>query len=187
MSGESPVTSGHPGETIGLPRNPAERDPTYRLEVLFRRHYLGLVRLSYCLVEDQSTAEDVVQDAFMSLQRNHRRLRDPEAAAAYLRSAVLNLSRSHLRRLIRNRGGAATSSLAAPSPEERAVAHDQERRLWHAVRALPQRQREVLVCRYYLQLNVAATADQLKISAGSVKRHAHRALHALQVRLEVEA
>ena len=41
------------------------------------------------------------------------------------------------------------------------------------------------MCRYYLDLSVAETAQLLEVTAGSVKRHAHRALQALTNRLEV--
>jgi DNA-directed RNA polymerase specialized sigma24 family protein len=44
------------------------------------------------------------------------------------------------------------------------------------VRALPTRQREVVVARYYLGLTEAQTAQLLQVGLGSVKKHAHRAL-----------
>ena len=52
-----------------------------------------------------------------------------------------------------------------------------------AVQTLPTRQREVVVCRYYLELTEAETAAMLDIGLGSVKRHAHRGLARLQDRL----
>ena len=54
-----------------------------------------------------------------------------------------------------------------------------------AVRALPTRQREVIVARYYLGLTETQTAELLHVGLGSVKRHAHRALAALQRGVEV--
>ena len=60
-------------------------------------------------------------------------------------------------------------------------------RLAGAVGRLPRRQREVVVCRYYLELSVAETAELLGIGPGSVKRHAHRAIEALTTRLGVMA
>ncbi len=49
-----------------------------------------------------------------------------------------------------------------------------------AVRGLPQRQREVLVLRYYSDLSEQQIAEALDISTGAVKSHAHRALAALR-------
>ncbi len=49
-----------------------------------------------------------------------------------------------------------------------------------ALRALPSRQREVLVLRYYSDLSEAQIAHALEISPGAVKTHAHRGLTALR-------
>ena len=73
--------------------NPAE----YVTE-LFRAHHLELVRLAVLIVGDLATAEDVVQDAFEQLHRRWRTLRKQSSALDYARSAVLNGSRSVLRR-----------------------------------------------------------------------------------------
>ena len=55
------------------------------------------------------------------------------------------------------------------------------------MRTLARRQREVLACRYVLELSVAETAVLLSISEGAVKSHTHRGLRALQQRIEVTA
>ncbi|WP_214110087.1 permease-like cell division protein FtsX [Acrocarpospora catenulata] len=65
---------------------------------IFAAHHLGLVRLALMMVGDQATAEDVVQDAFAGVHAGRRRLRDPDRALAYVRSAVLNGRRSALRK-----------------------------------------------------------------------------------------
>ena len=157
------------------------------LALLFSRHYLPLVRLAACLTGERDTAEDVVQDAFVSLQRHRGTLRDPSAAEAYLRSAVVNGSRSQVRRLVRERLRRRPADVPYASSEERAVDNDEQARVLAAVQALPTRQREVVVCRYYLELSEAETARLLDISPGSVKKHAHRAVRAVQQRVEVTA
>ena len=53
------------------------------------------------------------------------------------------------------------------------------------MRTLARRQREVLACRYVLELSVAETAHLLEISEGSVKAHTHRGLRVLKQRIEV--
>jgi RNA polymerase sigma factor (sigma-70 family) len=55
--------------------------------------------------------------------------------------------------------------------------------LWTAVRRLPERQRAVVVLRYYEQLSERETADALGISVGTVKSQASRALDTLRVHL----
>jgi RNA polymerase sigma-70 factor (sigma-E family) len=168
-----------------------ERDPEptrdVAIEVLFRRHYLELIRLAHCLLGERAQAEDAVQDAFVSLYRHWHRLRDRHAAPDYLRSAVINRSRSQVRSLSRERRRNLSERIDVPesSAEDDAVPRADAARLDEVVRDLPRRQREVVVCRYYLDLSVAETAELLGVSVGSVKRYAHRALKALTNRLEV--
>ncbi len=59
------------------------------------------------------------------------------------------------------------------------VGHAEADRLWSAVTALPMRQRQVLVLRYYLDQSEAEIADTLGVSPGSVKKHASRGIAAL--------
>ena len=65
------------------------------------------------------------------------------------------------------------------------VERDEVGSLVSVMRTLPRRQREVLACRYVLELSVAETAQLLEISEGSVKSHTHRGLQSLQQRIEV--
>jgi RNA polymerase sigma-70 factor (sigma-E family) len=150
------------------------------VDLLFRDHYAPMLRLAYCLVADRAQAEDVVQEAFSSLYSRWGRLRDPNAAVGYVRTTVIRGSRAAVRRRIRDRQPLLLLiDPVPPSSEEAAVASDERARLAAAVRALPRRQREVLVCRYYLDLSVADTAALLGVTDGSVKRHAHRGIAAL--------
>ena len=65
---------------------------------LYRDHRMRMVRLAVLLVDDPSTAEDVVQEAFAGLHRHWSGLRDEAAAVGYLRTAVVNGCRSRHRR-----------------------------------------------------------------------------------------
>src|SRR5947209_3333723 len=65
---------------------------------LYRTRRLGLVRLAVLLVDDQETAEDVVQDAFAGLHRRWASLASTDAAVGYLRTSVVNGARTVLRR-----------------------------------------------------------------------------------------
>jgi RNA polymerase sigma-70 factor (sigma-E family) len=157
------------------------------VEVLFRRHYASLLRMAFALVGTREGAEDAVQDAFVSLFRQWDRLRDPESATAYLRSAVLNRCRSGIRSLIRERSlrELHVVPLHTEGSDTTTVANDDARLVGLALRKLPQRQREVVACRYLLELSVAETAETLGISDGAVKRHTHRGLQSLHTALEV--
>ena len=152
------------------------------VEALFREHYAGMVRLAYCLLGDRGAAEDAAQEAFVSLHQHWDSVRDRGSVLAYVRSAVFNQCRSRQRRLVHGRR--AMDRLGSPDPvpssEETAVRSDEVHRLGDAIRALPTRQREVLVCRFLLGLSEAQTSAELEISVGSVKQHVHRARAALE-------
>ena len=75
----------------GVPPPRWEREEAFG--VLFRKHAEGLIRLAYCLLGDRESAEDAVQEAYLSLYRNWDRLRDQGSSHAYLRAAVINRSR----------------------------------------------------------------------------------------------
>jgi RNA polymerase sigma-70 factor (sigma-E family) len=158
-------------------------EPT--LAELFAAHYAGLCRLAALVLGDDALAEDVVQDAFLGLHRKRSGLRDPQAALAYLRSAVCNTSRSKLRRLETSRRKAPAVAVAdVPSAEATAAVAAEHQLVLTAVRLLPQRQRQVLVLRYWLDLSEADIAATLGISAGAVKSHASRGLASVEKLLE---
>ena len=157
------------------------------VEVLFRRHYVELLQLAVVMLGSREAAEDAVQDSFVALHRNWRSLRDPAAAEAYLRSAVLNRCRSWVRRQATQRAPRPLMLVREQqeSPEDATVGRDQVGTLVAVMRTLARRQREVLACRYVLEMSIAETAQLLEISEGSVKAHAHRGLQLLQQRIEV--
>jgi RNA polymerase sigma-70 factor (sigma-E family) len=158
------------------------------LEVLFRRQYPILLRIAYALLGTREGAEDAVQDAFVSLHRHWHGLRDPEAAEAYVRSAVLNRCRSGIRTRARERlriDNDPVVPLEVVGSDEIVVSREDAAVVGAALRRLPRRQREVVTCRYLLELTVAETAETIGISTGAVKRHTHRGLRALHTALEV--
>ncbi len=173
--------------TMGEPGS-AQREADDAVTELYAAHWQRLVRLAWLLLHDAGEAEEVVQDAFVALHAHWSGLRDPAAAAAYLRRAVLNGARSALRhRGVKERWAASVrggpddpGARTGPSAEESAVAGLSRQSILAALGRLPTRQREVLILRYYLDLGEAQIADALDISPGSVKTHASRGLAALR-------
>lgn len=164
---------------------------TNGIGALYETHWVGLVRLAWLLLRDQQAAEDVAQDAFIATYRNWGKLRDEEAAVAYLRRCAVNGARSVLRHLVVVRreteaeaGRAdAAGRLSSPSSADAALAHLDGEELMAALATLPERQREVIVLRYYSDFSEAQIAEALDIAPGSVKTHAYRGLRALRDRM----
>ena len=155
------------------------RDAT--LTRLHRDHYPSLVRLACVLLDERGAGEEVVQEAFVRVHRAWAQVDDP---LTYLRATVMNLSRSRMRRRLVARRRVEPAVRPAMSAEEHVVLLADQQEVLDALRALPRRQRECLVLRYYLDLSEAEIASTLGISSGSVKSHSHRGLAALERRLE---
>jgi RNA polymerase sigma-70 factor (sigma-E family) len=145
---------------------------------VYEAHALGLIRLAYVMLGDRAAAEDVVQEAFCGLYRRWDRLAGPDKALAYVRSSVLNGCRS-ARRRERRTGIGGVSQLLAASAESAALAGEERRQVMRSLRRLPDRQREVLVLRFYLELSEAEIAGQMGIRPGTVRSTTSRALAAL--------
>ncbi|MGH3499153.1 MAG: SigE family RNA polymerase sigma factor [Nocardioidaceae bacterium] len=151
---------------------------------LYAAHYASLVRLGTLLLRDQGRAEEVVQDCFVAMHGRWGRLRDPDKALAYLRAAVVNRSRSALRRVAVAERHRPDPLRDVDSAETTALAHADRAALLAALAQLSTRQREVLVLRYYLDLSEADIAATLGISRGAVKTHSSRGISALRTSWE---
>lgn len=143
------------------------------VSALYEQHYTPLVRLAALLVRDTATAEEIVQDSFVAVAvaGAWRRRGDNDGALDFLRQSVLNRSRSALRHGI----DPALAAAGRPSGSPPLLA---------ALGALPARQREVLVLRYYANLSEEQAADTIGISRAAVRRHATRANAALRTLLD---
>lgn len=150
------------------------------LHALYQAHWRYLVRLATLLVDDTASGEDVVQDAFVALHKHSADLRDPDAALAYLRTSVVNLSRSVLRRrqVARKHLKVAEPEATAPADHD-VLLKDEHRAAFQAVQSLPPHQREVLVLRYWSGLSEREIAQALGITQGSVKSAASRGMATL--------
>jgi RNA polymerase sigma-70 factor (sigma-E family) len=153
------------------------------VSALHQQHWAGLVRLAVLVMNDRQAAEDVVQEAFADLYR-HWPLREPGKALGYLRTAVLNRSRSVLRRRKVARLYNPPHEAPNVSAESSAVLGEDRLQVRQALRALPTRTRAVLVLRYYLDLPFAEIAETLGISESTARATASRGLAVLTQKLE---
>jgi RNA polymerase sigma-70 factor (sigma-E family) len=154
---------------------------------LYSNHYRSLVRLAGLLVRDEPTAEEVVQECFIALHGSWHRLREEDKALSYLKQAVVNRARSVLRhRCVADRN-APKPAPDMPSAEQGAINLLERSAVISALRALPDRQRQALVLRYYADLSEAQIAEMMGISKGAVKTHTARGMSSLRAVLEKTA
>ncbi|HEY0166310.1 MAG TPA: sigma-70 family RNA polymerase sigma factor [Jatrophihabitans sp.] len=149
---------------------------------LYRTQWWPMIRLAQGLVDDVSSAEDVVQDAFAGLYRSSGGLAEPGAAVRYLRVSVVNGARSALRRrrTARTWLGQVRQDEHAPSADEPALRTAEQETARRALAALPSRQREVLTLRFLADLSDSEIADVTGMSAGNVRSAASRGLATLR-------
>jgi DNA-directed RNA polymerase specialized sigma24 family protein len=142
---------------------------------LYRAHYHSLARIAALLVSDTAAAEEIVQAAFVSLHHAWRYLGDEDKALGYLRRAVVRGTRSRDAAPTGSPGrrrGAALDSWPAPgTPDTLLVA---------ALHALPARQREALVLKYYAEWPDAQIAAAMGISAQALVPLAARGMSTLR-------
>jgi len=157
------------------------RDAEAAVTALYQVHAIGLIRLAVVMLGDTAAAEDVVQEAFCGLYRRYHKLADPDRALQYVRSSVLNGCRNELRVRQRDARHPALRVSAAPaaSAEHDVLVGEEHRLVLSALRSLPDRQREALVLRFFLDMPAAEIATSMGVSPGTVKSTTSRALAAL--------
>ena len=179
------VAEPQPAETVlGSVRDQVTAEASQAITDLYHSEYRSLVRMSAVLVGDVSTAEEVVQDTFIAMHGAWRRLRHSDKAVNYLRRSVTNRSRSVLRRRVVAERHVPKPEPDMPSAEQGAITQLERSAVISALLALPPRQREALVLKFYLDLSEDQVASMMHISRGAVKSHTARGKAALRTVLE---
>lgn len=142
-----------------------------------------LLRTAYLFCGDRQLAEDLLQAAMLRTVRRWSAARtSPEA---YARTVLVNLARDRARRERRRVGEILVQETAGLPGEPRSASDHAEHvadrdAVLDALAALPQRQREVIVLRFYAELSVGETAAAIGASQGSVMSYTSRALSRLR-------
>ncbi|TDC54616.1 RNA polymerase sigma factor [Jiangella ureilytica] len=159
--------------------------------VVVRRYAADARRLAV-LAGAGPDADDVVQVAFVKAYRTLGSFRDGAPFRPWLLRIVLNEARNATRSARRYRAAAGRSSVldaaaltaVADDPATSALSAERRAELVAAVRALPEPQQRVVVCRYLLDLDEEETATVLGWPRGTVKSRLYRALRRLRAGLE---
>jgi RNA polymerase sigma-70 factor (sigma-E family) len=139
----------------------------------------GLLRTAYLIVWDLQEAEDLVQETFIKVAKRWPKVRRMEHPVAYARRVLVNLALDDKPRRARRRSEL-TAAQPTPSGHDPSSLIDTHDELIAALATLPERQRAVLVLRYFLDLPEAEVAAALQCSLGTVKSTASRGLARLE-------
>jgi RNA polymerase sigma-70 factor (sigma-E family) len=146
----------------------------------------ALMRLARLLTGDEHRAEDLTQDVLARAYVRWQRITRADQPDLYVRRMLINANRSWWRRRSSWERPTATPVETAQRGDlgGEAADRDQVRRL---IRALPERQRTVLVLRYYEDLDDPTIAQIMNCSPVTVRGQALRALAKLREHLTASA
>ena len=138
----------------------------------FREEAEGLARLCWLLTLDRADASDLAQETMTRAWEHWDELSQPGSSPrAWVRTVATNRAASRWRRIRRLRSR--LPLIGTPSSVDPAWVVDPA--MLHALKALPLRQRQVLILRYWGDLTIASCAEMLDVSVGTVKQHLARA------------
>ena len=150
-----------------------------------RREHSRLFRTVYLLTGDYHQAEDVTQATWAKVYLRWPSISRMTEPGGYVRRIAINQAKSVWRwRSSREVVRGFTERNCSPGPAAAMAEHDL---VWAAVLALPRRQREVVVLRFYEDLTEAETARVLGVAVGTVKSTCHAACRRLAGLIEEPA
>ena len=173
----------------------AKRGELDAYEEIVRLHQTIAFRTAWVITRSSADAEEATQDAFVKAHAALPRFRDGAPFRPWLLAIVANEARNRVRSAGRRTGLALRVAEerrpddAVPSPEAALLGSERREQLLAAMERLPDQAREVVACRYLLELSEEETAAALGCPRGTVKSRVSRALERLRAELgeEVEA
>jgi RNA polymerase sigma-70 factor (ECF subfamily) len=160
-------------------------------EVLYDRHCGAAYSLAYRIVGDRNAAEDVAQEAFLSIWRSNARF---DRARGSVRSWVLSVVRNRAIDALR-RGGSGAPKLdrdddallearpADEATEDEAIRRETSSELRGALRSLPDEQSRVIELAYFGGFSHSEIAEMLSMPLGTVKGRMRLGLEKIRVQI----
>jgi len=155
-------------------------DPETEFVAFFAATWPRLFRTTYAVAGDRELTEDALQTAFAQAWSQWSRVSAAEDRVAYVRRMAVNAALARHRRPASRRETTVSAVPETPTPADDRLGRDAT---WQAVRALPARQRAVVVLRYYEDLSEREIAQVLGCRPGTVKSQASAALATLRTTL----
>ena len=145
------------------------------LETLFARHQVRAVRTAFLILQDEATAQDVVQETFLRIYQHIHHFDETQPFEPYLLRSVVHASLNATRRYAKTvplDGDLADIQAlldGTDSPEAQVEASQSSQQILAALAKLSPRQRAVIVQRYYLEMSEQEMSASLQAAPGTVK------------------
>jgi len=157
----------------------------YQLEKLFEEYYTAVLLYSISIVKDKADAEDIVQQAFISLWRKLDSIDVQTAARAYLYKTVYHASLDWLKhKKVRKRYEAEVKNNIRPTPTPNHDEKDLSKILDAAIGDLPDQCRRIFTMNRYQHLRYKDIAAALHLSEKTVENQMVKALKIIRDRLK---
>ena len=145
-------------------------------------------RVAFSVLRQREDAEDVAQEAFAKAYRRFRQLRERDRFRQWLVRMTFRMAldrlRSNRRRLARESVEAGLQSrLAQTTTGDVVLAQERSEQLWHAIDALPEKLRLVIVLAGIQGHDIREVATLLDVPDGTVKSRLFLARKQLRERL----
>lgn len=154
---------------------------TYNKVYNFCRHYL----------RDDHLAQDAMQEVYISVLHNIKKINDPTLFIAWLNRICFNICYDMTRKNISSDDISAQEIMDLlhdehpdSNPELMSQKKDEVRRIHQAVESLPFNQRQVITMRYFNNMKIQEIAVSLDLSRSTVKRYVAAGLKALKILLK---
>ena len=187
LAAGSDEVSDPPGEADDTLLRRVARQDRAAFEELYRRHRDKLVATSFRVVGDWHTAEEIVQEALITVWKRAAAFEGRATVRTLLHAIVRNQSLNHRRRSARVDVGDAAELVAVPAadtgPEEAVLATAEQAELAAALEQLAPAHREVLTLMFIAELSHAEIGEVLGVPIGTVKSRLHAAKRGLAARL----
>ncbi|CEP67457.1 RNA polymerase sigma factor, region 2 [Moorella glycerini] len=155
-------------------------------QIIYESFFDRVYRCALSLTRDPAAAEEVAQETFMIAFEKYHQLRDPAKIGAWLVAIALNVARANYNQskkvvplnpddIARVRDNYCWQNMEKLL-EDREIVQD----LKEAISELPMEFKEVLILKYYTEMEVEEIAFLLEIPLGTVKSRLSRARERLR-------
>ncbi|QHJ72355.1 sigma-70 family RNA polymerase sigma factor [Planococcus halotolerans] len=149
-----------------------------------------LIRLAYYYVKDWTTAEDIMQEVFISYYRKSAQFENRASLKTYLSKITVNKCHDHLRSW-KNKRSLFSNSISGlissrKSPEESLEKHTDHSNLTNKVLELPIKYREVILLFYYQEFTSKEISELLNCSENTTKTRLRRAKDLLREKVDLK-
>lgn len=167
----------------------AQGDDALAFAELYGRHVEGALRIAEDICRDHDRAEETVQDGFFSIWRSRTEYRPRLGSFGLWSMRIVHnravdsfrAMRAQPRLQGERREEDSVEEVDADSPLAAAIAACERRRMFEALRRLPDRQAEVIALSYYGEFSLSEIGFRLGIPVGTVKGRMRLGLAKLRV------